>query len=155
MERTFFPTGFEKRGGSFETPLNNIAYPTPWNQIEAALAYSKSLPIMIIVENGLKMEGLLEYGYDWYIIKGKLEPTLLHTNEFNGVFSDWKKKVEVFQTEATAASGSSLNLTEITLFDLVRAMKIPQVWAVLAAIAILLASAFALGSHFPSVVSKQ
>ncbi len=44
LERVFFASGLEKRGGPKETPLTNIKLPTPWSQIEAAMAYSRGLP---------------------------------------------------------------------------------------------------------------
>lgn len=50
LERTYFPSGLEKRGGSKELELKNRRYATAWNQIEAALSYSKRLPRMVIVE---------------------------------------------------------------------------------------------------------
>ena len=67
LERSYFPSGMEKRGGPKESPLSNVKLPTPWNQIEAAMAYSRGLPLMVVVEDGLRGEGLLERGYDWYV----------------------------------------------------------------------------------------
>ena len=66
LERAYFPNGTDKRGGPKETPLADIKLATPWNQIEAAMAYSRGHPLMVIVEQGIKSEGLLERGYDWY-----------------------------------------------------------------------------------------
>ena len=66
LERSYFPEGMDKRGGSSEKSLANVALPTPWNHIEAAMSYSRRLPLLVIVQDGLKHEGLLEPGYDWY-----------------------------------------------------------------------------------------
>ena len=74
LERSFFPSGIDKRGGPDETQLSNIRLPTPWNHIEAAMAYSRRLPLMVILESGLKSEGLLEAGYDWYVQRIKPAP---------------------------------------------------------------------------------
>jgi hypothetical protein len=41
LERTYFASGIEKRGGPKESSLSNVKLPTPWNQIEAAMAYSR------------------------------------------------------------------------------------------------------------------
>ncbi|MDF7817964.1 hypothetical protein P1X15_10170 [Runella sp. MFBS21] len=97
LERTFFSTGFEKRGGVKERQLTNTKYATPWNQIEAAMAYSKGLPLLLIIETELKSEGLLEEGYDWYVLWVDPNENALTTKEFNGVFSDWKRKVENYK----------------------------------------------------------
>jgi hypothetical protein len=64
LERSYFPSGAEQRGGPKEVALTDVKLPTPWNQIEAAMAYARGLPLMVIVEAGLKSEGLLEHGYD-------------------------------------------------------------------------------------------
>jgi hypothetical protein len=67
LERSYFASGTEKRGGPKESALADIRLPTPWNQIEAAMAYARGLPLLLVVEAGLKSEGLLERGYDWYV----------------------------------------------------------------------------------------
>ena len=38
FERSYFPSGISKRGGSSAASLTDIKLPTPWNQIEAAMA---------------------------------------------------------------------------------------------------------------------
>src|SRR5690242_7846094 len=38
LERIYFPTGVEKRGGKCETSLKETKIPTCWNQVEAAMA---------------------------------------------------------------------------------------------------------------------
>src|ERR1700712_1756430 len=43
LERYCFAKGVERRGAAREKALKNIALATPWNQIEATLAYSKGL----------------------------------------------------------------------------------------------------------------
>src|SRR5690349_19335419 len=67
FERSFIAQGLEKRGSANEAVLNQVKLPTVWNQIEAAMSYSSGLPILVIVENGIKSEGLLEKGYDWFV----------------------------------------------------------------------------------------
>ena len=41
LERTYFPSGFDKRGGTKEQILSDTKYATPWNQIEAAMSLFK------------------------------------------------------------------------------------------------------------------
>jgi hypothetical protein len=73
LERTYFPVGIERRGGPKEVALAEIRLPTPWNQIEAAMAYTRGLPLMVIAEAGLRNEGLLDRGHDWYVQSVKPE----------------------------------------------------------------------------------
>lgn len=141
LERSYFPRGVEKRGGSQEAPLNEIKLPTPWNQIEAAMSYARGLPLMVIVEAGLKSEGLLEQGYDWYVQKVKPEAAALTSNEFNGVMASWKEKMAQVQRRSQAAS----SISDLTMTEIIGGLKPAQLWSILSGLAALMAGAFALG----------
>ncbi len=93
LERTWFQEGVEKRGGPQARRLSETKLPTSWNQIEAAMAYMRGLPLMVIVEHDVKQEGLLERGHDWHVQKVLLDESALATPEFNGVLADWKQKI--------------------------------------------------------------
>lgn len=73
--------------------------PTVWNQIEATMAYTLGHPLLVVVEDGLKYEGLLETGYDWYVMHIKPNESLLASAEFQGVFADWKRRVLAYQAQ--------------------------------------------------------
>jgi len=141
LERTYFAAGIEKRGGAKETALADIKLPTPWNQIEAAMAYSRNHPLLVIVESGLKSEGLLERGNDWYVQWVTLEAAALSTTEFNGVLASWKQKMLAAPKSPTASKSPS----ELTVAELVGGLKPTQLWSVLGALGALIAAAFALG----------
>lgn len=146
LERRYFPAGLDKRGGPHQVSLTDTRLPTPWNQIEAAMAYTKHLPLLVIVEAGLKAEGLLESGYDWYVQTLPLEATALGSNEFNGVLADWKEKVlELGVPPGPRLQG--LNPAEMSIADLLGALRPVQLWSVLIALAGLLAGAFSLGAR--------
>ena len=104
------------------------------------MAYSRNLPLMVIVEEGLRTEGLLERGYDWYVQRVLLDTASLNTNEFNGVLASWKHKMTTKPPE-TAASA-----TDLTVAQLVGGLKPSQLWSVLAALAVLIAGAFTVGA---------
>ncbi|MDR0368756.1 MAG: hypothetical protein LBH82_06415 [Bacteroidales bacterium] len=145
LERTYFPEGIEKRGSPKETMLKETKYPTPWNQIESAMAYTKGLPIMVIVEENLKSEGLLEKGFDWYVLSLKPVKESLLAPNFNGVLSSWKEKVEHYKKKKNEID------PDLTIGDIVRNLKMSHLWSVLAALATLLAGAFALGRFLCSM----
>jgi hypothetical protein len=142
LERLYFPAGTDKRGGQKESTLVDVKLATPWNQIEAAMAYSKGHPLLVIVEQGVKGEGLLERGYDWYVQSVKPDPSALATTEFNGVLSSWKQKLV---QSSPAKSAVLKNPTELTVGELFGGMKPSQLWSLLGTIAALVAGAFALG----------
>lgn len=125
LERTYFPSGVKKRGGKSQMVLTDARYPTPWNQIEAAIGFARGHPLMIIMEKGLQNEGLLERTYEWYI--QQVEPTAaaLTTPEFNGVLASWKEKVAKHAT--TTASTAKVPIDQLTIGDILR-MKPTQLW---------------------------
>ena len=141
LERTYFASGVEKRGGPKESPLSDIRLPTPWNQIEAAMAYSRGHPLMVVVESGLKSEGLLERGNDWYVQWIKPDAAALSTTEFNGVLANWKQKLFQSPKKLTMQKTAS----ELTVAELIGGLKPTQLWSVLGALTVLIAGAFALG----------
>jgi hypothetical protein len=108
LERSYFPSGLEKRGGTNEKELFETRLATPWNQIEAAMSYCRGLPLLVIVDESLKREGLLEPGYDWYVQTVPLEITHLNTPEFNGVLASWKKKIEAIISEPSKPSETTI-----------------------------------------------
>jgi hypothetical protein len=94
FERVYIERGAERRGSENELRLGECGLPTVWNQIEATMSYVLDLPLMVLVEHGLRSEGLLEKGYDWYVQWVDLDATTLKGAEFRGVFDDWKSRVK-------------------------------------------------------------
>ena len=105
LERKFFPAGIEKRGGPKQESLPDVKFPTPWNQIEAAMSYDRGIPLMVICEDGLREEGLLERGNDSYVP----ELASLNSLEFNGVLADWKRKVQHRKAAKPAPTSARLS----------------------------------------------
>lgn len=99
----------------------------------------------MIVENGIKSEGLLERGYDWYVQFVALDSSALSTVEFNGVLSSWKQKLTA---RAIAKPAPAKNPAELTVGELLSNMKPAQLWALIGTIATLIAGAFAFGAKF-------
>jgi hypothetical protein len=124
-----------------------VALPTVWNQIEAAMAYSRGLPLLVVVEHGMRPEGLLEGRYDWYVQEVAVSRDCLNDPEFRGVLSDWLRRVEA--TPAAPAEHSSRDLEHLTLGQVLRIASVTQLWAVVAAAATVLAGvaavAYAIG----------
>jgi hypothetical protein len=102
LERLYIVEGEELRGGANAIHLRDVKLPTVWNQIEAAIAYTLGHPLLAIVEPGLRDEGLLEEGYDWYVSWLSLKPSSLEEPEFIKTFADWKRNVEKYQAEREA-----------------------------------------------------
>jgi hypothetical protein len=143
FERIYFKSGVERRGAPKEKALADIKLATPWNQIEAAMAYTRGLPLLVIVENGIRSEGLLERGFDWHVQSVTLDSAALTSAEFNGVLADWKQKMMVgLPKKAPPPNG----LADLTVGELIKGLKPTQLWSILGALAVLVAGSFTLGA---------
>jgi hypothetical protein len=145
LERTYFPAGTERRGNPSAADLQNVRLPTAWNQIEAAMAYCNERPLLVIVEDGLRDEGLLEKGNDWYVQRVTPNHSALSTIEFNGVLASWKEEV-LARDAQPAERPSTPDASQMTLLQLVGSLKPAQLWSLLGALALLVGGAFSLGA---------
>ena len=147
FERTYIDKGKERRDSIKEKDLSNEICPTVWNHIEAALAYSFNHPLLVIVEEGLRKEGLLETGYDWYVQWVDIDANILHGREFAGVFNDWKKRVE--QYKQTGNKIKKFDPGKLTIGQIFYSLKPAQLWAIIVtitgAISAIAATAFKIG----------
>jgi hypothetical protein len=96
---------------------------------------------MVVVESGLKSEGLLERGNDWYVQSVEPDAAALTTTEFNGVLASWKQKIVQPPKKTFLPKPAS----DLTVAELLGSLKPTQLWSVLGSLAMLVASAFALG----------
>lgn len=141
LERIYVETGTDKRGGPSAKTLSSVKIATPWNHIEAALGYARKLPLLVIVEEGLRQDGLLEKGLDWYVVSMSADPTKLITQEFNGVISAWKQKLSAAPPKVVQLSPSDMSVAQ-----LLGSLKPTQLWATLVALAAVFGGAFTLGA---------
>lgn len=143
LERLYVEQGAEKRGGPNQNSLSKVKIATSWNQVEATMAYCRGFPLLVLVEDGLRADGLLEKGFDWYVQTIKVDPSSLHTQVFNGVLASWKDKLKARDKRQPA---STSNLAEFTVGQLLGALRPAQLWSALAALAGVIAAAFAIGA---------
>ena len=93
FERTRIEIGVSRRGAAEEKPLKDVAMPPVWNHIEAAMAYTRGLPLLVLVERGLQDDGMLADKYDWRVKWVDLQKSVVEDPEFLGMFGDWRKMV--------------------------------------------------------------
>jgi hypothetical protein len=139
FERIHIEKGSEKRGTADETDISGLNVPTVWNQIEAALAYAHHRPLLVLVEKGLKCEGLLETGYDWWVQRIDFDPSSLVTPEFTQIFNDWKTRCSQ-APDLQPASVPPKSAADLSVGELLGSLKVTQLWAVLGALAGLIAA---------------
>ena len=103
--------------------LADISITTPWNHIEAAMAYDRGLPLLVIAEKGLKREGLLEHGYDWYVHEMDLTTDALKEESFSRLVEDWKQALGKKRSKLFEAADLR-DMTVATLFSRMRLLHL-------------------------------
>ncbi|MGR0218651.1 hypothetical protein [Agromyces sp. ZXT2-6] len=146
VERFYFPEGEERRGSPRQSGLTDVCMPTAWNQIEAAMAYSRRLPLLVIVDQNVRADGLLEKGNDWYVQDLPIEPASLSTPAFNGILESWRSRLRAREHDKSAPVKTA-DPSSMTLGQIVGALKPGQFWATMVALAGALTAAFVLGAN--------
>lgn len=134
FSRYEFKQGTEQTN-SGKRALVDVRMPTVWNQIEAAMAYTKNLPLLVIAEHGLKTDGLLEDRYDWAIYWTDFDPRDFHSKRFAAWVGTWKNAVfEHARLRPIQDVSERLDPSNVTVGTYLRQLTVPQLWALLSAI---------------------
>ncbi|TKD38120.1 hypothetical protein [Azotobacter chroococcum] len=135
--RTQFDEGIELKKNQI-TPISNIKLPTTWNHIEASMAYSFDLPLLVVAESGLKSEGLIENGYDWRVYWTDLHPNVVKSDSFKGFLQSWKRAVD---EKKQISSSTNVDLSKVSIGKLFSMLTLPQLWSLIAVLATVIALA--------------
>ena len=70
-------------------------FPTPWNHIEATLAFKQHIPVLVVAHNGVS-GGIFDYGVTGeYVHVAKLSQLNWHKKKsFRGILKEWKKMIK-------------------------------------------------------------
>lgn len=137
FERIYVANGEEKRGSSQPASLSETKITTIWNQIEAAMAYTLGQPLLVIAQEGIRAEGLIDEGFDWFVKRVDLKCHLADDPEFVAILADYKARVDAAPRAKLPGSGpgqAALAPSEMTVAQLIGSLKASQLWATLAAI---------------------
>jgi hypothetical protein len=125
------------------------AHPTVWNQMEAAMAYSKGMPILTFVQTGIKRQGMLSNRFEWPAIEADLSPDVLRTEAFRQIFEEWLLLV----TRKVELKSKELNVGDIKISTLLTQLDTKQAWAAIVIafgiVSGIATTAFKLGQTFP------
>ncbi|MBT2727478.1 hypothetical protein J7E63_11085 [Bacillus sp. ISL-75] len=94
LPQTLIQKGISKPGTSKQKPVKNLLLPTPWNHIEAAMAFMLNLPLLVIRDQGIE-GGIFDKGAtEKYIHTFQLDTQeWLGKPDFIQPFNDWHKEV--------------------------------------------------------------
>lgn len=131
-----------------ETEITNKKYPTIWNQLESSMAFGLKRPLLVILEKGLHQEAMLKDRLEFRVRITPLDPNFFRSDEFKGVFADFKK----IAMERGITAVDNRQPGSMTIKELASELRPDQIWKTLAAlsglIGVLLAAAFWLGRNF-------
>jgi len=73
----------------------SAVFPTPWNQIEATLAFKQRIPVLVVAHEGVS-GGVFDYGVTGeYVHTTNLGVKDWHKKkDFQGVFQEWQKRIK-------------------------------------------------------------
>lgn len=93
LEQIHLREGVQKPRTEQETELNDLSLPTPWNQIEAGMAFMLELPMLIIREEGVE-GGVFDVGSsERYIHQATLSEEWIESPEFTQPFNSWHEEI--------------------------------------------------------------
>lgn len=124
-----------------ERRLESVAFPTAWNQIEAAMAYEKRLPLLVIAEERLRREALLDSGNDVKPFWTELDSDVARSDGFLGYLRSWKQDVE----ERASQSNVDDSLRELTAWQVLSALPWYELLAVVVTLVGALVAALSIG----------
>lgn len=93
-------TGEIKEGSPGAAPVSGLRLPTPWNQIEAGIAFALERPLLVAREQGVE-GGVFDIGSsDRFIHKFELQSAWLEAPQFRQPFEAWVADVRAFAAGA-------------------------------------------------------
>ena len=130
--RQIIQNALDKPDSDDQKEIVNEKHPTIWNQMEAAMAFGLDLPLLMIIESGLKQEAMLKDRLEYRALITDLNPDFFISEEFKGIFLDWKKKNECCK------KSKAIDVTSLTIGMLLKSLTPSQVWKISASVISLL-----------------
>lgn len=101
-----------------------------WNQLEAAMALGLNIPLLVIMEEGMHQEAMLKDRLEYRAIITDLDKKLFSSDEFRGIFADWKRIAEIRSKEVE----EHVNIKSLTVGKLIKELRPDQFWKVVVAL---------------------
>lgn len=140
-----FDSGLELREGGNRT-LEMVAFPTAWNQIEAAMAYERGLPLLVVAQKGLRQDALLESTSDIRPLWTDLDSMVAQSAGFLGYLRSWKLDIDALvSAEETATRDRVRASHEFTIAEIFSSLPWHQVVAFLVTLIGVLLAAVTIG----------
>ena len=138
LERSHAQALIDRPGTANEQTHRDVRLPTVWNQIEATMAYAKRLPLLVIVDERLRSEGLLEERYDWLVLRVPLDAAAFANPHVHGVLTQWIAGVQdsrALQKSETAGTAGGKTIENLPVREILSSLTVAQAWALVVSIA--------------------
>ena len=95
MERFHSISGIYKEGSTLEKLADDQYFATIWTHIEAAMAYQRELPLLILKEEKLVANGMFDPGiHEWMVIRINPEdPDEIKRDPIKSFINNWIERV--------------------------------------------------------------
>lgn len=135
-ERTYAPLAINRPDSPRAETVHGLRIPTVWNQIEGAMGYIQGVPLMVVAQDGLRLEGMINR-YDWWLHQFDAESESPWDDEAEGRLADFARRVrqsaEKSTADVTAMRGrdvrSTASIDGLTVKDLMGSITVKQAWA--------------------------
>lgn len=138
LERSHAQVLIDRPGTANEQAHRDVRLPTVWNQIEATMAYAKQLPLLVIVDERLRSEGLLEERYDWLVLRVPLDVAAFANPHVHGVLTQWIARVQdtlASPKPGTAVAAKDKAIESLPVREILSSLTVTQAWALVGSIA--------------------
>ena len=73
----------------------SIRLPTPWNHIEAALAFQQCIPVLVVAHQGV-LGGVFDHGVtgQFVLVTDLSQPEWYKQKQFRAMFHEWKQRLK-------------------------------------------------------------
>ena len=148
FERLYAKAAIEFRNAEQPGPqVKPLLAPTIWNHVEAALARSFELPVLVLAEAGCRADGMLDPKVQLKIHWMDFDAALLSQTYFRELFFGW---IDAVKNPSSHRSQRQIDdVSDLRLGDILRSLNVGEVAAVLGAAASIFAAGLWLGSHLP------
>ena len=154
--------GVERPGTDKEQYLKDVSLTTPWNHMEAAFAFERELPLMVLRDRNLKVEGFMEHSVDWEVKRFDFTTEFVLSREFSSMVEQFYNEIDEYVEKCSKKSSESrslkekdFNVEDWTLGNLISAfsrLSLPDTMKVISIITTLLGGTFYLGHKLGDLI---
>lgn len=149
FERIFAASAIEFRESqNAKPPIEPLVTPTVWNHVEAALARSLGLPVLILAEEGCRADGMLDSMVQIKTQWLEFEPEQLSKPHVRQLFDGWLRAMDD-RASTGGPTAAVADVSELRVWDVLKGLRFGEAVGLMVAIGAVFSAGWWLGSIFP------